>query len=68
MFDYNQKQLLILDKAYYCPYESENRQVLKIGNKRFYDKYICKDYMNEWVVTWICWWLSSFKIEPHLMC
>ena len=27
-------------------------QVLKIGNKRYYDGYTCENYMDEWVVTW----------------
>ena len=51
-FDHSEKQRLISDRADYCPYESKNRQVLKIGDKRYDDGYICEDYMDEYVVTW----------------
>ena len=51
-FDYSEKNRLISDRADYCPYESKNYQVLKIGDKRYDDGYTCEDYMDEWVVTW----------------
>ena len=51
-FWWQRKQRLIYDRADYCPYESKNRQVLKIGDKRYDDGYTCEDYMDEWVVIW----------------
>ena len=50
-FDHNNKQRIISDRADYCPYGSKNRQLLKIGDKRYDDRYNCEDYMDEWVVT-----------------
>ena len=40
-FDHSEKQRLISDRADYCPYESKNCQVLKIGDKRYDDGYTC---------------------------
>ena len=42
-FDQSEKQRLISDKADYCPYESKNRQVLKINDKRYDDKYTSEE-------------------------
>ena len=39
------------DRADYCPDESINRQVLKIGDKCYDDAYTCEDYIDELVVT-----------------
>ena len=36
-FDQSEKQRLISDWGDHCPYESKNRQVLKIGDKRYND-------------------------------
>ena len=51
-FDHSEKRRLIFDKSDYCPYESNNRQVLIIDDKRYDDGYTSVDYINEWLVTW----------------
>ena len=50
--DHNERQRWESDRAYYCPYENKNRQVLAIGDKRYDGGFTCEDYMDEWVVTW----------------
>ena len=50
-FDHSEKQQLISDRADNFPYESKNRQLIKIGDKRYDEGYTCKDYINELLVT-----------------
>ena len=51
-FYQSESQRWSADRQKYCPYENSNRQVLKIGDKRYDGGYTCEDYMDEWVVNW----------------
>ena len=48
IFDCSEKERLISDRADYCSYKSKNRQVLKIGDKRYDDGYTCVPVKITW--------------------